>query len=177
MRSGGRICPARGFPGIGRAGKRSPPASLCEGGGPAGPEGGEPRGHPKYFGQWQALSPTRCGGSFGPGPLPLRDISPHRGESPSQRGPRGSSAPLRGSCRPQAAEGESFAFTRSFSVLRCRLALGIGGIRVGALALRRGLGRMMSVTWLEPSRFSFFCASSAAAIRPPTCWMFGSVAV
>ena len=36
---------------------------------------------------------------------------------------------------------------------------------------------MMSVTWLEPSRFSFFCASSASAIRPPICWMFGSVAV
>ena len=28
--------------------------------------GREPCGRPKYFGQWQALSPTRCGGS----PLP-----------------------------------------------------------------------------------------------------------
>ena len=36
---------------------------------------------------------------------------------------------------------------------------------------------MMSVTWLEPSRLSFFCASSASAIRPPICWIFGSVAV
>ena len=44
---------------------------------------------------------------------------------------------------PQGRRERTLRLPEAFSiyVLRCRLALGIGGIRVGALALRRGLGR------------------------------------
>ena len=47
--------------------------------------------NPKYFGQPHSSLPHRLRAEpFGPGPLcRWRDISPHRGESPSQRGPRG----------------------------------------------------------------------------------------
>ena len=48
------------------AGKRSPPASLCEGGGPAGPEGENLAIARNISDSREVLSPTRCGGS----PLP-----------------------------------------------------------------------------------------------------------
>lgn len=53
--------------------------------------GREPCHSPKYFGQPHSSLPHRLRAEpFGPGPLcRWRDISPHRGESPSQRGPRG----------------------------------------------------------------------------------------
>lgn len=64
--------------------------------------------------------------------------------------------PLRGSCRPQAAEGENFAFTRSFSVLHYYAAgwLSVSAESVSVLSLSAvGSDAMTSVTWLEPSRF------------------------
>ena len=66
MRSRGRTCPARGFPGIGRLRGSAPPASLCEGGGPAGPEGENLAIARNISDSREVLSPTRCGGS----PLP-----------------------------------------------------------------------------------------------------------
>ena len=60
--------------------------------GMAGGGGGgkEPCHGPKYFGQRQSsLPPPPAGGALrARTPLSLRDISPHCGESPSQRGPR-----------------------------------------------------------------------------------------
>ncbi len=59
--SGPRVSRYRAF-----AGKRSPPASLCEGGGPAGPEGENLAIARNISDSREVLSPTRCGGS----PLP-----------------------------------------------------------------------------------------------------------
>ena len=55
--SGPRVSRYRAF-----AGKR-PPASLCEGGGPAGPEGENLAIARNISDSRKALSPTRCGGS------------------------------------------------------------------------------------------------------------------
>ena len=59
--SGPRVSRYRAF-----AGKCSPPASLCEGGGPAGPEGENLAIARNISDSREVLSPTRCGGS----PLP-----------------------------------------------------------------------------------------------------------
>ena len=59
--SGSRVSRYRAF-----AGKCSPPASLCEGGGPAGPEGENLAIARNISDSREVLSPTRCGGS----PLP-----------------------------------------------------------------------------------------------------------
>ena len=59
--SGPRVSRYRAF-----AGKRSPPASLCEGGGPAGPEGENLAIARNISDSREVLSSTRCGGS----PLP-----------------------------------------------------------------------------------------------------------
>ena len=59
--SGPRVSRYRAF-----AGKRFPPASLCEGGGPAGPEGENLAIARNISDSREVLSPTRCGGS----PLP-----------------------------------------------------------------------------------------------------------
>ena len=60
-------------------------ASLCEGGGPAGPEGENLATTQNLSGNRQVLSPTRCGGS----PLPegAKRFSPIKqvGQSPGRR--------------------------------------------------------------------------------------------
>ena len=55
-----------GVPVSGVCGEALPPASLCEGGGPAGPEGENLAIAQNISDSREVLSPTRCGGS----PLP-----------------------------------------------------------------------------------------------------------
>ena len=147
------------------------------------------------FGLREVLSPTLCGGSpSGPGPsvasrhLPTpwgvtlaegakglaslcETDSPDTGEVAVR--PEGERWPRRAGGREPCGCPKHFLFTFYAAGW---LSVSVESVSVLSLSAVDS-DAMMSVTWLEPSRFSFFCASSASAIRPPICWMFGSVAV
>ena len=128
------------------------------------------------FGLREVLSPTRCGGSpLAEGAKGLASLceadSPDTGEVAVR--PEGERWPRRAGGREPCGCPKHFLFTFYAAGW---LSVSVESVSVLSLSAVDS-DAMMSVTWLEPSRFSFFCASSAAAIRPPICWMFGSVAV
>ena len=115
---------------------------------------------------------------FGPGPLCRFATSPHTVGSHPRRGGQGVLGSL---CEGAATRRRLRERTSPLPEVFLYYAAGWLSVSVESVSVLSlsavDSDAMMSVTWLEPSRFSFFCASSAAAIRPPICWMFGSVAV
>ena len=110
-------------------------------------------------GKGKVLSPTRCGGS------------------PLAEGAKGLASLCEGAAARRRLRERASPLPEVFLYYAAGwLSVSVESVPVLSLSAVDS-DAMMSVTWLEPSRFSFFCASSAAAIRPPICWMFGSVAV
>ena len=128
-------------------------------GGPAGPEGENFAIARNISDCRKVLSPTRCGGS------------------PLAEGAKGLASLCEGAAARRRLRERASPLPEVFLYYAAGwLSVSVESVSVLSLSAVDS-DAIMSVTWLEPSRFSFFCASSAAAIRPPICWMFGSVAV